>query len=173
MKQPTNTRLSESLENYLEAIYQIVTEKHAAKARDIAKRLGVRSSSVTGALQNLAARGLVNYAPYDLITLTETGAKEAEKIVRSHKILRAFLTKVLAIPYEVADEAACRMEHAIPGEIIDRLTEFVTHVENCPQYDLKWTDTSGFKCEHGQNLQECEACLIESLQRVREQIAAG
>ena len=34
--------LSASMEDYLEAIYHIVTAKHAARAKDIAKRLKVK-----------------------------------------------------------------------------------------------------------------------------------
>ncbi len=62
--------LSASLEDYLEAIFQIVAEKPAARVKDIAKKLNVAGPSVTGALQALTERKLINYAPYELITLT-------------------------------------------------------------------------------------------------------
>ena len=65
--------LSASLEDYLKAIFRIVAVKQAARAKDISARLSVSNSSVTGALRTLADRGLINYAPYDLITLTPLG----------------------------------------------------------------------------------------------------
>jgi DtxR family Mn-dependent transcriptional regulator len=55
--------LSASMEDYLEAIYHIVTAKQAARAKDIAKRLDVNNSSVTGALRTLSEKGYINYAP--------------------------------------------------------------------------------------------------------------
>jgi len=61
--------LSESLEDYLETILGIVEEKQAAKAKDVSARLGVNASSVTGALHALRERGLINHAPYDIVTL--------------------------------------------------------------------------------------------------------
>lgn len=111
--------LSESLEDYLEAIYHIVAEKRAARATDISDRLGVNRSSVTGALRALAERGLVNYAPYDIITLTPKGEAAAGDVVHRHEVLRRFFVDVLALPAGVADEAACGMEHHI-GKLAQR-----------------------------------------------------
>ena len=55
---PKNRMLSASMEDYLEAIFHIVSEKQAARAKDIAKRLKVNNSSVTGALRSLAEKGV-------------------------------------------------------------------------------------------------------------------
>ena len=87
--------LSASLEDYLEAIFRIVQEKQAARAKDIGKHLEVSRSSVTGALHALADRELINYAPYDVITLTDKGQALAEDVVRRHEVLRDFFVKVL------------------------------------------------------------------------------
>ena len=89
--------LTASLEDYLEAIFHIVSKKQAARAKDISDRMGVNKSSVTGALQALAERGLVNYAPYDIVTLTGRGQAAAEKLVRRHEVLKQFLVGVLAV----------------------------------------------------------------------------
>lgn len=125
--------LSASLEDYLEAIFHIVSEKQAARPKDIAHRLDVGNSSVTGALKALAARKLVNYAPYDLVTLTSSGEAVAKEVVRRHETLREFFIKVLAADAVLADDAACEMEHAVPPELIDRFVRFVEFVEMCPR----------------------------------------
>ena len=116
--------LSASLEDYLEAIYHIVAAKQAARAKDIAARLKVSGSSVTGALHALAKRELINYAPYDIITLTDEGHRIAADVVRRHCVLRRFFTDVLDVPHAEADDAACRMEHAIPRAILQRIIAF-------------------------------------------------
>jgi DtxR family Mn-dependent transcriptional regulator len=89
--------LSSNMEDYLEAIFHISQEKQAARAKDIADRVMVNKSSVTGALRSLSEKGLVNYAPYDIITLTAKGKRLAEEIVRRHAALKDFFIKVLLI----------------------------------------------------------------------------
>ena len=151
----STARLSESLEDYLETIFHLVAEKPAARARDIAKRLGVGRSSVTGALHALAEKGLVNYAPYEVITLTRKGEAAAQDVVRRHEVFRDFLVKVLSVEETAADEAACQMEHAIPPAVFERFMEFVEFVEVCPRAGAKWIRGFGYHCQHGKP-DDCE-----------------
>lgn len=129
----TEATLSASLEDYLEAIFHIVREKQAARPKDISLRLNVGNSSVTGALKALSARDLVNYAPYDVVTLTPTGEEAAREVVHRHETLREFFIKVLAADAELAERAACKMEHAVPADLIDRFVRFVEFIEMCPR----------------------------------------
>lgn len=129
----TDSTLSASLEDYLEAILHIVEARGAARPKDIARQLGIGNSSVTAALKTLAAKGLANYAPYEVITLTEEGEKAAREVVHRHETLKEFFVRVLAAKEELADVAACRMEHAVPGELIDRFVRFLEFVEMCPR----------------------------------------
>jgi DtxR family Mn-dependent transcriptional regulator len=121
--------LSESLEDYLEAIFQVEAVKKAARAKDIVGRLGVSNASVTGALRSLAAKKLVNYAPYDLITLTSKGKEYAERIIFRHNVLKSLLVDVLEVEEKTADEAACRMEHAISCDVQERLAHLLKFLE--------------------------------------------
>src|SRR4030042_187204 len=112
----TKNLLSSSLEDYLEAIYHLVNENKVARSKDIASNLNVSRASVTGALKHLSVKGLINYDPYQFITMTERGERVAKLIVRRHEILKEFLVDILSIDPELADESACKMEHAISGE---------------------------------------------------------
>lgn len=124
--------LSASLEDYIEAIFHIVAEKKVARGKEIASRLEVSRASVTEALRALSKRKLINYAPYEVITLTTKGNRIAQDVIRRHEILKEFFVKVLAVDQDIADEGACRIEHAAPPEIIDRLTSFVSFIEAFP-----------------------------------------
>jgi len=124
--------LSASLEDYLEAIFHIVEDKQAVRAKDISRRMSVNSSSVTGALHAMAERGLVNYEPYEVITLTPEGEAAARDVIQRHEGLRDFLIEILGVDAVQADEAACRMEHAMSHEILERLDQFVEFVAECP-----------------------------------------
>ena len=138
--------LSASLEDYLEAVYWISDAKQAARAKDISQRLGVNNSSVSGALRALSERGLVNYAPYDLVTLTPEGRTIAIDVVRRHEALRDFFVKVLAVDAKVADLGACKMEHEIPPEILERFIQFADFMESCPRSGARWFREFGFAC---------------------------
>jgi len=161
--------LSASLEDYLEAIYVIVGEKQAARAKDIADRLKVHRSSVTNALIALKERALINYAPYDIVTLTEKGRVLGADIVRRHEALSEFFVKVLSIDERLADSTACQMEHAIPKEVLDRFIDFVEYVETCPRGGAKWIKGFGYYCTEGCSLEDCERCVASCLEDVRKQ----
>jgi len=125
-------QITPSQEDYLEAIFHTVEAKGAARAKDVGAAMGVHGSSVTQALRALAQKNLINYAPYDVIRRTEDGLTVAKDVVKRHDTLAKFLHSVLGMEKEAADEGACRMEHAIDGEILDRLVRFVENYEsNC------------------------------------------
>jgi DtxR family Mn-dependent transcriptional regulator len=157
----TNEALSDSLEDYMEAIFHIEAQKHAARAKDIADRLQVSSSSVTGALRLLSEKGLVNYAPYDIITLTPKGKEIAKDVVHRHKTLRNFFVKILSIDGAEAEETACKMEHGISSSVLDRMAQFIEFLETCPRCGSKWLEEFGSFCERGKNYEQCEQCLAE------------
>jgi len=140
------SRISSSLEDYLEAIYHTVEAKGAARAKDLVMRLGVHNSSVTQALRSLSEKKLINYAPYDVITLTDSGQSIALDVVKRHRTLSEFLHKVLGLPVDESDEGACLMEHTISVQILDRLVKFVEYFESCPVNDVMWDDEEGFFC---------------------------
>ncbi len=161
---PSRAKLTASLEDYVESIYHIAVRQGAARVTDIAADLDVAKSSVTAALKNLSARGLVNYDPYSVVTLTDDGERAARRVVRRHVILGKFLQEVLGISSEVAEANACRLEHAMEADVVDRLLEFVEFIERCPRAGDEFRE--GFKRfargGHAGPLR-CEACIKEAL----------
>jgi len=149
-------QLSASQEDYLEAVYHIAKEKKVARAKDIAKRLDVRASSVTNALRILSSLGLINYAPYDLITLTEAGLNAAQEIVGRHEALSTFLVTVLGVDAVEADQAACKMEHSVPKSIVNRLIQYADYIAHCPRGGITWDSGFGYYCATGCAPGPCE-----------------
>lgn len=84
----TTVDISSSLEDYLEAIAEIIEQKGHAHTKDIADRLKVKMPSVTNALQALSARGLINYQSHTPVELTTVGAETAAVIRHRHKVLK-------------------------------------------------------------------------------------
>lgn len=141
------TKLTESLEDYLEAIYNIIYTKGAVRATDVANRLGVANSSVSLALKTLSKKKLINHTPYDVITLTDEGKTIARRIVEKHRIFKNFFMNVLSIDADMAEECACGIEHHIPDEVVDRFADFLEMQKSCKYGGIKWSeDHSRFMC---------------------------
>jgi len=124
MTKSDKIELSASLEDYIEAIFNLAGDSKVARSKDIAKSLGVSKSSVTGALKLLKEKELINYEPYGYVTLTQAGQAAAGEIVAKHNVLKSFFVDVLGVEADLAQEAACRAEHALGPEIISRLLAF-------------------------------------------------
>jgi len=165
--------LSSNMEDYLEAIFHISSEKQAARAKDISDRLKVNKSSVTGALRSLAEKGYVNYAPYDIITLTDRGKILAEDVVRRHETLKDFFIKILLLEEEEAEESSCKIEHAISNKILDRIINFVEFVEICPRGGQEWIKGFRRHCEKGDTSARCADSIsfcLEDLEKRKDLI---
>ncbi len=117
-------QLSPTLEDYLEVISRVISKRRVARVRDVAAAMGVHKSTVTAALKSLSEKGLVEYSPYEVTTLTASGRKAAAEVLRRHELIRDFLTDVLLIDEAVADANACRMEHAMDAEVLERFAMF-------------------------------------------------
>ena len=161
-------KLSASLEDYLEAIYEIELKNRFVRVKDIANKLSVNSPSVTGALISLKQKKLVNYEPYQFVTLTEAGKVIASEVLHRHTVLRDFFIKVLRVDYKESNDAACRMEHVVSKNILERLIKFIEFIERCPLAGAEWVDGFGYYCEAGSQAC-CEHCLDESGKTEQEQ----
>ena len=157
--------LSENMENYLEAILDLEKTNKVARAKDIAERLELQKGSVSGALKVLKGKKLINYEPYSFITLTSKGKKIAESIHRRHRVLNDFLQNVLQLDTERAENVACRMEHAIDDETLERLIVFIEYINSCPRAGDGWLDSFiDFIKTHQLNRKKCDKCINELIQ---------
>jgi len=117
--------LTASMEDYLETIWLIKKKVGVVRVRDIAKARGVALPSVNNALKNLCKLLLVKHDRYEFVELTPKGSLAAQKIHGRHLILSRFLEEVLGVEKKTAEEDACRIEHALSSESLERLTEFM------------------------------------------------
>jgi len=138
-----NKNLSPSLEDYLETILVLERKNRVARVKDIAESLSVQMPSVTGALKNLKAKGLIEYEKNSFINLTANGVDIAVKILEKHDILSAFLEKILFLSEEKASEEACKIEHSIDTDTalrIKNLTRVITsEIYSSDTEKSRWT----------------------------------
>ncbi|MGM0499639.1 MAG: DtxR family transcriptional regulator [Bacillota bacterium] len=117
--------LSESMEDYLEAILNLIRENGSARVTDIANQLEIAASSVNQGLKKLNQKGLVTQEKYGPIKLTDSGFKTAENIRCKHQILYLFLNKTLGVSKKNADQDACSIEHALSEESFGKMVDYL------------------------------------------------
>lgn len=110
-------------EEYLEAIY-ILSRSGKPRIRELARRLCVSPSSVVEYLRRLAEKGYVVYKKGGVVELTPKGRELAEKVYQRHQILTDFLT-LIGVPRDIAEIDACKIEHVLHEETLERIVEFV------------------------------------------------
>jgi DtxR family transcriptional regulator, Mn-dependent transcriptional regulator len=134
--------ISESVDDYLKAILELGGAEDArVSSNALAERLGVRTPSVTGMLQKLAAQrpALVHYEKHHGARLTPAGKRRAWELVRHHRLLELFLHDVLKYSWDEVHEEAERLEHFISERFEDRVAailgdpEFDPHGHPIPQ----------------------------------------
>jgi DtxR family Mn-dependent transcriptional regulator len=140
MKRRKKRALSTSLEDYLEAIYVLEQKARVVRVKDISKMLEVSMPSVHQALHILMESGLVNHEHYGDVELTAKGRNAGREIYNRHTMLTKFFDEVLGVPREIAEGDACRIEHNISQETLDRLVAFIDFAEFYFQpRGLNWT----------------------------------
>ncbi|HEY2583518.1 MAG TPA: metal-dependent transcriptional regulator [Mucilaginibacter sp.] len=118
-------------ENYLKSIYHLSLNAENVSTNQLAALLNTKASSVTDMLKKLSDKELINYTPYQGVTLTVPGEKIAVNIIRKHRLWEYFLVEKLNFKWDEVHEMAEEMEHISSNELIDRLDKFM----GCPEYD--------------------------------------
>lgn len=125
--------LTQSIEDYLKAIYELTSKEGRATTTKLAEYLNVTPASVTGMIKKLAVTKppLLEYQKHRGVLLTGHGEKVALEIIRHHRLLEMFLHEVLHYPWDEVDEEADRLEHVISEKFEERIAEALGH----PSYD--------------------------------------
>ena len=123
---------SEVVSRYLEAIYYMWSEGEPLRSARLADWLGVSRPTVTVALRRMTRDGMVRLNGRKEIELTPRGLKQAESIVRRHRIMERWLTDGLGLDWVTADEEAARLEHAVSQVVEDKVYEALGRPRTCP-----------------------------------------
>jgi DtxR family transcriptional regulator, Mn-dependent transcriptional regulator len=102
-----------AVQDYLKAIHSLGGAERQVFPVDIVARLQVKAPSVTGMLKRLAEAGWISYTPGQGARLTDLGVAEARRVIRRHRLVELFLTRVLGLDWSEVDAEADALEHAI------------------------------------------------------------
>jgi DtxR family Mn-dependent transcriptional regulator len=116
---------SQAVQDYLKAIHALGGVEHKVSTGDIADRLRVRAPSVTGMLKRLADAGWIAYEPGEGVSLTPAGVAEARRVIRRHRLVELFLTRVLGLDWSEVDAEAEALEHAISPRLEQAIAAYL------------------------------------------------
>jgi len=118
-------RNKESSEMYLEAILKLEKINGIIRSVDIAKEMDYSKPSINKAMGVLEKQGYIIKPPYGDIVLTDKGRSKAETIAKRHDLITEFLIETLAIPPDIAETDACRIEHIISEETSQAIKQYL------------------------------------------------
>ena len=148
--------LTQSMEDYLEAIYLLKKRKGYVRIKDIVEILKISPPSVTEAVGSMIKKGFVEHERYGNIELTDIGAAEAERVYQKHKILFEFLSNILMVNENEAETDACSMEHYISKQTYERLVKFIEFVNSC-ETKPNWLNGYHYYLEKGEKPEYCRS----------------
>jgi DtxR family transcriptional regulator, Mn-dependent transcriptional regulator len=117
--------LTPAVQDYLKAMHALGGADGHVSPNQIAAHLGVRAPSVTGMLKRLAKEGYIAYEPGSGARLSDTGLAEARRVVRRHRLVELFLTRVLGLDWSEVDAEAEALEHAISPRLEAALSAYL------------------------------------------------
>jgi DtxR family Mn-dependent transcriptional regulator len=112
-----------AVQDYLKEIHRLGGAEQRVSPAEIAEALGVRAPSVTGMLKRLATEGWIEYEAGRGAQLTEKGLSEARRVIRRHRLVELFLTRVLGLDWSEVDAEAEALEHAISPRLEQALAD--------------------------------------------------
>lgn len=127
--------VSDSVERYLKAIFDLSTRVGQVPPTALAGRVGVSIPSVSAMAKRLEAAGLARRAGPEGLRLTDHGERHAVAVVRRHRLLETFLVRVLDMPWEDVHVEAEALEHAVSDRLLARIDQFLGHPVHDPHGD--------------------------------------
>jgi DtxR family Mn-dependent transcriptional regulator len=124
---------SESIEMYLLRIALLQEENEPVPVPRLAQELAVSPVSANEMCRKLAEKGLIQYAPYKGVSLTEPGTQMARRVLRHRRLWEVFFVDQLEIDPITAEEIACRFEHVTPEVLATRLDLYLGQPTHSPQ----------------------------------------
>lgn len=114
---------SQAVQDYLKAIHSLGGGDQMVPTNKLAAELGVKAPSVTGMLKRLAEAGWIVYTPQTGAQLSAAGLAEALRVIRRHRLVELFLTRVLGLDWSEVDAEAEALEHAISPRLEQAIAE--------------------------------------------------
>jgi DtxR family Mn-dependent transcriptional regulator len=120
---------SQTIEDYLKAIYVLQERNGRAKTGALARQLGITAGSVTEMIQRMARMSprLITYRQHQGALLTDRGRQEAMAVIRRHRLLETFLHRILELGWEAVHEEAEKLEHHLSERMVEAIDRHLSY----------------------------------------------
>jgi DtxR family manganese transport transcriptional regulator len=115
---------SETAEDYVEAVSDIVHRQGECRVKDLARHMGVTHVTVSRVVSRLQELDLVQTEPYRPVRLTAAGERLAASARRRHEIVLAFL-RAIGVPEADAQRDTEGIEHHVGPATLDCMAGFL------------------------------------------------
>lgn len=105
----------------MKAVYLLSSQGVPVTNSALANHLEVSPASATNMVKKLSDLNLVNYEPYQSISLTPAGERVALEVLRHHRLLELYLHQELSLPWDQVHAEAERLEHVISEALEDAI----------------------------------------------------
>lgn len=119
---------NETAEDYVEAVFDVISEKDVCRVQDLAKHFDVSHVTVSRIVSRLQTAGLMETKPYRPITLTSDGEKLAKRMKKRHEIVYQFLLS-LGIDEETAQIDSEGIEHHVSSKTLNAMKRHIENIE--------------------------------------------
>jgi DtxR family manganese transport transcriptional regulator len=113
---------TETAEDYVEAVADLIDAQGECRVRDLANRFGVSHVTVIRVVKRLEREGLVVTEPYRPMELTAAGRRLATACRERHDIVYRFLLAI-GVDERVAAIDSEGIEHHVSRQTLDRFRE--------------------------------------------------
>ena len=160
--------ISRAMEDYLKTIYQQVSHDGRISTSELAEAMACSPASVTNMLQKLSDLTLVEYTPYQGVSMTPAGARIALEIIRHHRLIELYLSKILGYTWDKVHAEADRLEHVISEEFEEKIDEALGRPRKDPHGHPIPTKDGKIHVEHASTLWEVAEGRTVLVQRVSD-----
>jgi DtxR family Mn-dependent transcriptional regulator len=119
-------------EEYLQTMFWLEEAGLQITGANIARAMQLSPPTVHEMIGRLESDGYVSRAEDKRLSFTDEGRKEAQAIVRRHRLIERFLTDVLGVPWDEVHEEAERLEHAMSPVLEERMLAAIGDAKTCP-----------------------------------------
>ncbi len=155
-------------EEYLERIYRLEEAGNKRiKTTALAEDLKISPASVTEMISGpLSKKGLVDYKPYKGVKLTEKGRSIASSLIRKHRLAEKLLVDVVGVNWCDAHHEACKLEHALSEDVVDKIDNTLGKPESCPHGNIIPDPDGNVKPDNSTPLTDLEPSQIVEVTRI-------
>ncbi len=133
-----SNNLTKSEEDYLKALFQLITEDDSIKVgnNQLADYLKVSPASTNNMVKKLKAKNFVVSEKYGKLDLTEEGKSIAVRLIRKHRLWETFLCNYLNFTWDEVHDVAEQLEHIKSHKLINELDRFMDFPKKDPHGEI-------------------------------------